>query len=104
MRATLAIVLLLVLTLTGCSGEVAPVQVTPTKPSATEIGKSLLEQVVQTGEIGSGLDEFKAALEEMKQTDAAKAAELLAGVAKLETAGSGPAAQAEAKKLLDQLK
>jgi hypothetical protein len=104
MRTTLGLVLLVALTLAGCSGQVAPVQVTPTKPSAMEIGKSLLEQVAETGEIGSGLDEFKMALEELKQTDAAKAQELLDGVAKLESAGGGDAAKAQAKALMEKLK
>lgn len=89
----------------GCGAtQPSPVRVQPpAESSAADTAKGVLEGVAESGELGSGGEELKMALEEMKSTDSAKAEELLQDYQKLESAGGGDAAKTQAKAMLDKL-
>ena len=66
--------------------------------------RSALEHVAQTGEIDSGLVIVREKLEAMKETDAAKAGELLQDLSQLEKMTTQPAqAKAKAQEMLKKL-
>ena len=93
--------LLVALTLIGCGG---PTETTKkvTPPSAQEQIKMALQNVVDSGEIDSGLMTVRDKLAEMKATDAAKAEELLKDLDELEKT-SGEAAKTKATEMLGKL-
>lgn len=75
----------------------------PPSPPATEKAKVILEEVANTGEVGSGTEELRPIFEEIGQTDAAKGQTLLSDLDKLQSSGSPSAAQAKAKEMLGKL-
>ncbi len=95
---------LISLAMIGCGGGPAPVSVQPqAKAAPTQIAKSVLETVAGTGEVGSGVGELRTALEELKQTDSAKATALLTDLDALEKSANPEAAKAKAKAMLGKL-
>jgi hypothetical protein len=101
LRASLV---LMSLFLMGCGGGPAPVAVQPpATPAAAEAAKSALQTVADTGELGSGLETLRTALEELKQSDSEKATALLADLDALEASSSPDAAKSKAKEMLGKL-
>ena len=84
--------------LLGCSNEPAPVSVTPVASPA----KGVLEEYAKTGEMGSGILEVQTAVDNMKQTDAAKAAKLDGELQALQKETDKEKVKAKAKALADQ--
>jgi len=103
MRIVLVMTMLLVMTVAGCGGGPSPVEVEATSTPASQTAKNVLQGVADTGELGSGLEELRMALDEMKSTDSAKADALLSDLQKLEQSGGGEAAKAQAKQMLGKL-
>jgi len=94
----------IVLAMVGCDSGPAPVAVEPPASSAAaETVKSILQGVSESGELGSGAEELRGALEEMKQSDSATATTLLADLAALESSRDPDAAKAKAKEMLGKL-
>ena len=87
----------------GCSSQPAPVRVEQTSTPAADKAKAVLQDVANSGELGSGLEELRMALDELKQSDAAKAEALLQDLQKLESSGGGDAAKSQAQQMLDKL-
>jgi len=76
----------------------------PAAPPAAAKMKILLEDVAKTGEVGSGTEELKQLIEEIKKTDTAKGDALLAELDKLQAASGNPAAaKAKATEMLGKL-
>lgn len=100
-RFLVALLCVMVLVIVGCSREHTK-SVKPLAPQ-DEI-RSVLEHVAQTGEIDSGLVIVRDKLEVMKETDAAKAGELLQDLNQLEKLNNQPAqAKAKAQEMLKKL-
>lgn len=93
---------LALLAVVGCGSQPAPIAVTPVETSPADTARAVLEGIAESGEVGSGVDELRTALEELKQTDAAKADALLTDLSALEAA-SGEAAKAKANEMLGKL-
>ncbi len=94
--------LLSVLAIVGCgSGENA----TPVEPPTADSQiKSSLEYVAESGQVDSGIMLVREQLEELKETDAAKADALLKDLDELETmAGNPDGAKAKASEMLKKL-
>ena len=96
------VVLLSLVALLGCQPESVSVDQPDALPAA-ENAKAMLEGVAETGELGSGAMELRESLEEIKQTDAAKADPLLADLDALESLADPAAIKAKAKEMLDKL-
>ncbi len=96
-------VLVLVMLAVGCGppqGTTKGAQATPSQDRA----KAALQDVVKTGEVGSGLDDVQTYLEGLKKTDAAKADSLSKEFAALQGKSGRPEeAKAKAKELLGKL-
>ncbi|MBI2477965.1 MAG: hypothetical protein HYV60_04760, partial [Planctomycetia bacterium] len=92
MRIELILALLLGFVI-GCSSEPPAVSVTPT-PSPV---KAMLEDLANTGEMGSGMMDIESGLNALKQTDAAKADKLLKEYAELQAAAGPEEIKAKAK-------
>lgn len=95
-------VLLLVALAWGCSKTSAPppTQAAPSSANA----KAALKHVADTGEVGSGLDDVRTYLEDLKKSDAAKADPLLKDLGTLSSKGGNPGeAKAKAKELMEKL-
>lgn len=95
----------LVLFAAGCGArtfESVTVEPLPTIPPAQK-AKTLLEEVAKTGQLGSGAEEIKMTLEELKKTDAAKADLLLKDMQQLEAARDPNAAMAKAREMAGKL-
>ena len=103
MRFVRILPVLIALAGVGCSSQPAPVAVQQTTTPAADKAKAVLQDVANSGELGSGLEELKMALEELKQSDAAKAEELLQDLQKLESSGGGDAAKSQAEQMLGKL-
>lgn len=71
--------------------------------NAEETVKSVLEQIAQTGQMGSDIGLMMQALEEMKATDSAKAEALLKDANDLMSTSGADAVKAKAKKMLEKL-
>lgn len=99
MRIGMMFSLMLVAFLLGCSNEPAPVTQTPGPPPV----KAALEQIANTGEMGSGMMEVEQGLNELKKTDAAKADKLLKEYSELQLAKDPADVKAKAKAMADQL-
>lgn len=96
-------VLVMAVLAVGCSSKEAGKGPAQQAPSANN-AKAALQDVVKTGEVGSGLDDVRIYLEELKKTDAAKADPLLKEFNALTgTAGKPDQAKAKAKDLLSKL-
>lgn len=94
--------LVLVLALfVGCTGRGSSVPVEP--PPASSAAKSALEGIAASGELGSATDEVKMQLEAMKETDPAKANELLADYNELVALSDPAAIKAKAKEMAGKL-
>ena len=98
-------IVLIVLAMIGCGGGgPAPVAVEPPAQTAgIDAVKSMLQDVAGSGELGSGAEGLRTALEAMKGSDAAKATALLADLDALEASGSPDAAKAKATEMLGKL-
>lgn len=88
------------LALVGCSNQPTPQAVTPPPPPAA---KALLEDVAKSGELGSGAESIRQALEQLKATDSAKAEKLLTELGELETTSDPAKIKTKAKAMADQL-
>lgn len=108
MKTTSTILFLFMITMMGCGG--------PTNDTAgdsdgsatnnitsTNDMKAALESIAKTGEMGSAAMGFRETLEELKQSDAAKADKLLADLDKLEAARNPTATKKIAKQMADKL-
>ncbi|WP_197451448.1 hypothetical protein [Rosistilla oblonga] len=93
---------LLTLAMIGCGSGTAPVKVQPTATPAAQTVKATLEQVAESGELGSGAEELQKALEEMKASDPAKADALLSDFESLKNS-SGASAKSKAKAMLGKM-
>ena len=100
MRFACVLTLLFVVCLVGCGPSETTKKVTP--PDAQTNIKSALQNVVDTGQIDSGLMLVEEGLVEMKATDAAKAEELQKDLEELQGL-SGDAAKTKAKEMLGKL-
>jgi hypothetical protein len=87
----------------GCGGEVREEAVTPPSVTPKEAIKSALDQVVQTGQVGSEIGEVMQQIEALKATDAATATALENDARALMSMGSGEAAKTKAKEMLGKL-
>jgi len=89
---------LVALVMVGCGGGPAPIAVDPpATPAAAETAKSVLQTVADTGELGSGAEGLRTAIQELNKPD------LLADVDALESASDPEAAKAKAKEMLGKL-
>ena len=94
--------MLVVASLAGCGGAGdAPVNVTP--PASTEQLKAALNDVAQSGQLGSGGMVIEQEIETIRATDAAKADMLQKGYDELKAATSPEAAKAKAQELMSKL-
>jgi hypothetical protein len=99
------LLVVLVAALVGCgtkSFESVAVDTLPTVPPAQK-AKTLLEGVASTGQPGSGAEEIRMTLEELKKTDAAKGDQLLNDMKQLEATPEGPGMMAKAKAMAGKL-
>jgi hypothetical protein len=78
-----------------------PVDVTP--PSTTEKLKASLNDVAQTGQMGSGMMTIEQEIEKLRATDAAKADALKADYEQLKTMNNPAQAKAKAQEMLGKL-
>ncbi|MBM3970290.1 MAG: hypothetical protein FJ302_10560 [Planctomycetes bacterium] len=101
-RALSLIVVSVLAGVVGCGGSELPkpVSVTPAAPPAL---KAMLENVVETGEVGSGAEQIRAELEKLKQTDDAKGTALLTDLDKLEKLSDPDAVKTAAKAMVGKL-
>ena len=85
----------------GCSGTVSdnPVEVEQAQIPV----KSMLEDVAQSGELGSGAQEIRDALDQMKASGDPKADELLSDLDELERMTSPAAVKRKAQEMADKL-
>lgn len=99
----LRIVLLLsIAAVIGCQGESVSVDQPEALPAA-ENAKVMLEEIAQTGEVGSGAMLLRESLEELKQSDAATADPLLADLDELEALTDPAAIKTKARQMADKL-
>ncbi len=95
-------VLVLATLVLGCSQGSRPVRVQG--PSPAENAKKALQEVVNTGEVGSGLADVDTYLTDLKKTDAAKADALQKDLTALQASGGkADQAKAKAKEMMDKL-
>lgn len=91
--------LLLAMVCTGC-GSSKPVAPPPSGPSMV---KSILQDLANTGQINSGIEELQRQLEAMKATDPGKATALLADYKELRSLSKPQAIKTKAKAMIDKL-
>jgi hypothetical protein len=99
-RSAHALILMSAFALAGCSNRPAPVSVTPPAPPPV---KAMLEEVANSGQLGSGAESIRTALEGMKATDSAKAEALLNDLAALEKMTGEAKIKAKAKEMAGKL-
>lgn len=101
MKSFVAVCLLGVALSVGCTSgtESVPVQ----EPAATDVIKSSLNHLAETGEIDSGIMVLEENIEKLKESDPAKGSELSADFAKLKSAGSPAAVKSQASAMLQKL-
>ena len=86
----------------GCGAvDDEPVAVTP--PSSTDALKSALNDVAQTGQMGSGMMTIEQEIQNLKASDAAKAATLQADYDQLKTMNDPNRAKAKAQEMIGKL-
>lgn len=93
---------LVVLLLAGCGGPKS-VKVTPVTVSAADAVKGALNDIVQSGELGSGSMALQENIEKLKATDAAKGEALLKDYEALAKLKDPAALKAKAKEMLGKL-
>ncbi|TWU22982.1 hypothetical protein Pla52o_25160 [Novipirellula galeiformis] len=81
MLARLICCVLLMSALVGCDGREQGVAVEP--PSSIQLAKAVLEEIASSGELNSSVEGLQDRLESVRESDPAKADELLAGYTKL---------------------
>ena len=96
------LVLLAAVAMVGCSGGRGGVSVEPSAAAPSE-AKTLLEEMAESGEVGSAVMVIRESLEQLKQTDAAKADGLLSDLDELESMSDLEAVKAKAKEMADKL-
>lgn len=101
-KLTLGLMALLVGVL-GCGSGIREKAVTPPSVTPKEAIKSALNQVVQSGQVGSEIGAVMQQLEALKATDAATATALENDARSLMSMGSGEAAKTKAKQMLSKL-
>jgi DNA-binding FrmR family transcriptional regulator len=87
----------------GCGGGIQTESVTPPRVTPKEAIKSALDQVVQSGQVGSEIGAVMQQIEALKATDAAMATALEDDARSLMSLGSGEAAKTKAKQMLSKL-
>ncbi len=87
--------------LLGCGDATPSVTVEP--PSATQQIKDAFDQVAASGEVDSGLVTAREQLEALKETDAAKAAELLKDLDELQAMKDATAIKKKASEMAAKL-
>lgn len=98
LKATFALAML---SFVGCGpASVTSEPVTPAPPPAA---KAMLTELASSGELGSGAESIRAALEELKATDAAKGEDLLKDMDQLEKMTDPSKVKAKAKAMADKL-
>ncbi len=101
--AKLLALALVIVSLVGCGGAVsdAPVNVTP--PASTDQIKAVLNDVVQSGQLGSGGMTIEQQIETIRATDAAKADVLKKDYEELKTLADPARAKAKAQEMISKL-
>lgn len=98
------VAVLFVLALVGCGSEPQPIAVTPpAQTPAAQNAKTMLQEIADTGERGSGMEMLRQNLEQIKQGDEAKGSGLLSELDALEKASDTAAVKAKAKAMADKL-
>ena len=87
----------------GCGGGTANIPEEAVTPPAAPPAKAMLNDVANTGELGSGASLIRDALEAMKATDAAKVEPLLKEMTELEGMSDPAKIKAKAKAMADKL-
>jgi hypothetical protein len=87
----------------GCSGETAVKVQAPAAPTGTAAAKAVLQEIAQSGQLGSGVMQLREGLEQLKQTDAAKGDALLADLKELEATSDPEQVKAKAQAMADKL-
>lgn len=96
-------VVLATLSLAGCGGGAGDTPVNVTPPTSTEQLKAALNDVVQSGELGSGGMTIEEEIEKIRPTDAAKADALKKGYDEMKAATSPAAMKAKAQEMMSKL-
>jgi len=96
-----AVPVMFVVLLLGCSSEPPPVDVTP--PDDLSLLKGGLQDIADSGELGSGVDAIPQLLESLKASDSAKGEELTADFAALQGLSDPAKIKAKAKAMLGKL-
>jgi Arc/MetJ-type ribon-helix-helix transcriptional regulator len=89
-----------VIGLTGCGGNVESEAVQPAGPPSV---KPMLEEIAASGAVGSGAETIREALTTLKASDAAKAEELLKDLDELEAMSDPSRIRQKAKAMADKL-
>lgn len=101
-----SLALVCMLTVIGCGGDGVPKPTSVQQPtpvdSSTAI-KNMINDIANSGELGSGSESLKSELEKMKATDEAKAKALLADVERMEKMSDPEQIKAAAKKMAEKL-
>ncbi len=87
----------------GCGGSIREESVTPPSITPQQAIKSALDQVVESGQVGSEIGAVMQQIEALKATDAATAAELEQDARSLMSMAPGESAKAKAKQMLSKL-
>ncbi len=87
----------------GCGGSVRTESVTPPSITPKEAIKSALEQVAQSGQVGSEIGAVMQHIEALKATDATTAGALESDARALMSMAPGEPAKAKAKQMLSKL-
>jgi hypothetical protein len=103
MRLLRGLILVVAVAMVGCEGEKA-VKVQPSvAPTGTAAAKAVLQEIAQSGQLGSGVMQLREGLEQLKQTDAAKGDALLADLKELEATSDPEQVKAKAQAMADKL-
>ncbi len=89
--------------LAGCGGGIQTQSVTPPTVTPKDAIKASLDQVVQTGQVGSEIGAVMQHIQALKATDSALATSLEQDVNGLMSMGSGETAKTKAKEILSKL-
>lgn len=96
--------LFLLLAVAGCGESIKSVPISPgAPPAAVDSAKAVLNDLANTGEMGSGMETLKQSLEQIKQGDAAKGDALLADFEALSAETDAEKIKAKAKEMADKL-
>jgi hypothetical protein len=101
--ATLLVALALLSPLVGCGTADEPSSVNVTPPPATDSLKAALNDVIQSGQLGSGGMTIEQEIENLRASDAAKADALKADYEKLRTMGDPNQLKAKAQEMISKL-